>query len=264
MISPYNILLNLILSAFGSLVVLGIDYVFSNKPPILPQTLLVGFTFFIFYLIIYKIQKRYVFPSYSRGTIPYNTNINATEFSFPTIADKYNKEIFLVGPNQNFLLNTNHNEANFVKLIQSIDSTKKVRLLISDIRNQTICSVYSNVSAKNFENEAKEILSSIDSIDILINKKFGADRLQEIKKHDLLQIKCTSLYLDSFCFVDATSGQGKGYFMLVTKDTPGGTRPIFYLSEMKDQELFNFYYDKYRRNIFEDADQLWPQNGKAR
>lgn len=260
MISPQNLLLNLLLSTFGSLIVLGIDYGFSKKPPILPQTVLVGVTFFIFYLVIYKIQKRYIFPSYSRGTIPYNTNINATEFSFPYITEQYKKEVFLVGPNQNFLLNMNHNEANLLKLIHSLDHTKKVKILISDIRNQTIRSIYSDISTKDFEKEATEILSSINDIDDLINMKYGAERLEQIKTNNLLQIKCTKLYLDSFCFVDSSSGQGKGYFMLVTKDTPGGTRPIFYFSEMKDQDLFNFYYDKYYRNIFEDAEQLWPQN----
>ncbi len=219
------------------------------------------FLVFGIYLVLAFIYRKFII--HAKGSVYYNTNISASIFKLPDIFipgifRRCYRNIFLVGPNQNFLLNISHNADNFYKLVQSLSDKNKVSVLISNLKSDTIKYMYSNVSAKDFNREASEILNSIRNIDNYIKNNFGEKKLQQIKDNRLLEIKCVDLWLDSFCFVNGDESNAKGYVMLVTKNVAGGSRPIYYFSKKYQQELFNSYYQTYKYNVYEDAELLWP------
>jgi len=194
-------------------------------------------------------------------SIHYSMDINGSDLRFPKILDKYNKELFLVGPNQNFLLNTRHNSDNFEKLIASlIDGGRSINILISDPSDKVLQKMYAKVSAKDFNKESSEILVSIKEIDRFIETKFGREKLAKIKQEKLLQIKSVDIYLDTFCFVDGQTGLGSAYFMVDSKGVAGGLRPVVFADEIDHRDLFNFYYELLKKNIFQDATLLWPRD----
>lgn len=250
-----NAIYAIVTGAVGSSIITILDNVFSGQKEGLVKFVSVLAVMIIMYFVVYFVCRNYIIQA--KGVVLYNTNIKASRFGFPYLFKNSYNTIFLVGPNQNFILNENNNKDNLLTLIESLSSHKKIHILISDIRQDKIKDMYVNVSAKNFSQECSEILSSITRLDQLIKENFGDNKLTQIKTDNSLEIKCIDLWLDSFCFVDGDDKRAKGYLAPVTKGTPGGSRPIYYFSKKHQQELFNFYYQIYI-SAYGDATKLWP------
>ena len=76
-----NVFVGILTSVCGALIVA----VFGEIPYIGIRVFLLVVFFLCFYLVCYRIQQRLMFPRYSKGTIRYNSNINADKSSFPDI-----------------------------------------------------------------------------------------------------------------------------------------------------------------------------------
>jgi hypothetical protein len=203
------------------------------------------------------------------GSIQYNLSIQSDDLNFPSLFGKFNKEIFLVGPNQNFILNLipqvmedgrlifdQPRRQNFQSMIKSLESNKRILMLISPLDEKSR-GFYDGVSDR-YKDEILSIKKSIDNFDRLIIEDFNHDKLNEIKNNGSLVIKSYPMFFNSFCFVDTSPKEGRGYFMLVTKNV-GSSRPPFYFDKIKDASIYNKYYGLYKNTIFEAATPVWPR-----
>jgi len=234
------------------------DYFFTGQWQSLQKVAPLFFILSIIYLISISILRRFSFPDRVKGFLPYNPNIKASHFQVQNIIKEYKKELFLIGANQNFILNLENSKDQFLKLVESLALNKKVFILISDPEYKPLMDVYDIISSKDdFHKEEAAVVDSIQEIDKTISNFFGIAKLEDIKKNRLLEIRCTKAFLETFCFVDSGSRKGKGYFILIGKRIAGGSRPIFYFTEEDDNEIFATYYERYRVE-FEQARLLWP------
>ena len=242
----------------GVLVSLLADYFFTGQWQSLQKVAPVFLILSIVYLISTSILKQVSFPNKVKGFLPYNTSIKSSHFQVQNIIGEYKKELFLIGANQNFILNLENSKDQFLKLVESLGLNKKVLILISDPEDRSLMDVYDVVSSKDdFRKEEAAVVDSIQKIDKTIADFYGNEKLEEIKKKKLLEIRCTKAFLETFCFVDAGSRKGKGYFIIIGKRIAGGSRPIFYFTEDDDNEIFATYYERYKVE-FEQARLLWP------
>jgi hypothetical protein len=261
---------DLLIGTFASLIALFIGYMINPFVQVgnrvdLPRLLI----FFIFLLALYVLLslliKKRAFPFRHIGSIRYNLTTTASKFSVPSIFGMYKSEVFLVGPTQNYVLNIkNDNGKQFIEMIRTIYDAyckreiKRINVLVSDIRSDSITRMYKEIDSNIFI-DRDEIISSIKKYDELISSNFGDDFLFHLKRNHHFCIKCARTFLNSFCFIDQDTKSARGYFILIASKTEGGNRPTFYLDRVHDIELFDTYYNKYKKNIFEHANNiLWP------
>ncbi len=66
-----------------------------------------------------------VLPDRFIGLVPYNDNIRASSnFQMPAVFSQFDRELFLVGINLNFLLNVRSNPSTLASLLESLANYK--------------------------------------------------------------------------------------------------------------------------------------------
>ncbi|MFI6283758.1 toll/interleukin-1 receptor domain-containing protein [Streptomyces sp. NPDC051018] len=212
------------------------------------------------------VDSKRLLPDRFTGTLTYNDNIaGSRNFQMPGVFEQYQRELFLVGNNLNFLLNLHNNEEMFGALLDSLakDPSKRVRILIADLWDEKILYTYNKVifgSALSEFSGLNDTLTDPESrfyLDRFITARVGSKVHQQLRKQ--LRIKKIGLLVDTFWFVDPdnTALSGDLLFALMTAVT-GRERPVFYVNQAENPGLYSKYFDMCQAAFDLSSDVLWP------
>ncbi|MFJ6484796.1 MULTISPECIES: toll/interleukin-1 receptor domain-containing protein [unclassified Streptomyces] len=218
------------------------------------------------------VDSRRLLPDRFTGTVTYNENITGSRnFQMPQIFDHYQRELFLVGNNLNFLLNLHNNTEMFGALLDSLvrDPSKTVRILVADLWDEKIRYTFNKIIFGNAMSEfagLDDVLTNPDStlyLDRFIADRVGSEVHQRLRRQ--LTIKKLSLLFDTFWFVDpdGTTHSGDLLFALMTAVT-GRERPVFYVNQAENPGLFSKHFDMCRAAFDLTSEVLWPVAGPPR
>ena len=93
-------------------------------------------------------EARRIFPDRFSGMVSYNNSIaGSRNFQIPEIFSHYQREIFFVGINRNFLVNLRSNPENFAALLNSLarDPARRARILVADLWDSEILHAYDKI-----------------------------------------------------------------------------------------------------------------------
>lgn len=211
------------------------------------------------------VDSHRLLPERFAGTISYNDTIaGSRNFQMPDIFFNYQKDLYLVGINLHFLLNLKNSTESFAALLNSLmqDSTRRIRILISDLWDERIRYTYDKIV---FGNGVFEF-ADLDSVLRDETSKFYLDKYIRVhtgEKYEQicrqLTIKKIGLLADTFWFIDADnpSANGDMLFSLMTTAT-GRARPVYYVNQTENPSLFSKYFDVCRAAYDLSSDILWP------
>lgn len=211
-------------------------------------------------------ETRRILPDRFSGTIAYNDSIaGSRNFQIPEIFSHYQREIFFVGINMNFLLNLRSNPENFAALVNSLagDPARRIKILVADLWDSEILHTYDKIVFGNGVNEfagLNEVFTDPSSevyLDKYIRRRAGREKYRQLRGQ--LAIKKIGILADTFWFVDPDDAAltGDMMFALITALT-GRERPVFYVNQRDNTRLFAKYFDMCRAAFDLSQDVLWP------
>ena len=223
------------------------------------------------YAVLEKAQKEILktvqlLPDTYTGLLPYGNTIDcSSNFKMPRIFHEFQRELFLVGINMNFLLNLKSNTANFTEMLNVLmkNPRKRVNICISDIweKHHSYCYDKIILGQSSVEMEGlTEVFQNKDSeiyIDTFIKRTVG-DKYAQITGQ--LTIKKVEMLADTFWFVDADNAKNSGNMMLIPMTSPNGhQRPVFFASQRNQTVIFNTYEGMCRAGFNNLGKPVWPE-----
>lgn len=217
-------------------------------------------------------------PNPYEGTVKYATSVNQSNFNMPNVFNVFQDELFLVGINHAFVLNLEDNYRNFLTLAErllQLDKSRRprARFMISDMWNPSVFDCYRSLVQDPIPDRERTSFTAIfktpssnNYVEKVLARELGAAQLQRIIGRRLIDIRTYPTILDTFWFVDAKTGHGKG--QLSPANASGGAdRPFFFCGEdghVHDPvHVFNYYYNL-ADTAFSNATRLWPNASDSR
>ncbi|MCL2442629.1 MAG: toll/interleukin-1 receptor domain-containing protein [Treponema sp.] len=223
------------------------------------------------YAMLEKAQKEMLetvqlIPDAYTGLLPYGDTIEcSSNFRMPRIFHEFQKELFMVGINMNFLLNLRSNPAYFIEMLKVLmaNSEKKVNICISDVWEKHHAYCYNKIILNQYDAEMEgltEVFKDKNSdiyLDTFIRRTVG-DNYDQITKQ--LTIKKIEMLVDTFWFVDTDNVENSGNMMLIPMTSPNGhQRPVFFASQRNQPVIFNTYQGMCRAGFNSISNPVWPE-----
>jgi len=223
------------------------------------------------YAVLEKAQKEMLetvqlLPDAYTGLLSYGDTIEcSTNFRMPRIFDEFQRELFLVGINMNFLLNLKANPANFAAMLKALmdNPDKRVNICICDIWEERHAYCYNRIvfGYGSVEMEGLTEVFKNENSDLYIDtfiKKTAGDKYDQITRQ--LTIKTIEMLGDTFWFVDADNTENSGNMMLIPMTSPAGhERVVFFANQRKQPNVFNSYHNLCRAGFNNFSKALWPR-----